>query len=95
MSKRWMGRTRRRRWRVADRTLDRLQPRRETAVEALEMATRTARSDGLCAALEDLRNGLLARLTPRGALRTETDVEAVLLAMGSVTRPGQKIRLFR
>ncbi len=41
-----------------------------------------------CPALEDLRDGLLARLTPRDALRTEADVEAVLAGMGSVTRPG-------
>jgi predicted DNA-binding transcriptional regulator YafY len=90
------GPDRRRRWRLADRMLDRLQPRQETAVEALEMASRTARSDGRlrhAAALEDLRDALLARLTPRDALRTEADVEAVLLAMGSVTRPGPKVNL--
>jgi predicted DNA-binding transcriptional regulator YafY len=45
------------------------------------------------AALEDLREGLLARLTPKDALRTETDVEAVLLGMGSVTRPGPRVNL--
>ena len=30
---------------------------------------------------------------PKDALRTETDVEAVLLAMGSVTRPGPRVNL--
>lgn len=90
------GPDRRRRWRVADRMLDRLQPRQETAVEALEMASRVARGDGRlrhAAALEDLRDGLLARLAPRDALRTEADVEAVLMAMGSVTRPGPRVNL--
>lgn len=87
------GPDRRRRWRVADTMLDRLQTRPETAIEALEIAGRTARGDGRlrhAAALEDLRDGLLARLTTKDALRTETDVEAVLLAMGSVTRPGPR-----
>ena len=37
------GPDRRRRWRVADAMLDRLQPRQETAIEALEIAGRTAR----------------------------------------------------
>lgn len=90
------GDDRRRRWRVADPMLDRLQTRHETAVEALEIAGRTARGDGRLrhvAALEDLRDGLLARLTPKDAMRTEADVEAVLMAMGSVTRPGPRVSL--
>nr|WP_245315126.1 WYL domain-containing protein [Rhizobium leguminosarum] len=90
------GLDRRRRWRVADPMLDRLQIRQETAIEALEIASRTARGEGRlrhAAALEDVRDGLLARLTPKDALRTEADVEAVLLAMGSVTRPGPRVNL--
>ena len=90
------GPDRRRRWRLADPMLDRLQIRQETAIEAVEIASRTARSDGRlrhAAALDDLRDGLLARLTPKDALRTETDVEAVLLGMGSVTRPGPRVNL--
>ncbi|MCD4662793.1 WYL domain-containing protein [Agrobacterium sp.] len=90
------GDDRKRRWRVADPLLEKLQIRQETAVEALEIATRAARSDGRvrhAGALEDLRSGLLARLTPREALRTEADVEAVLLGMGSVTRPGPRVNL--
>lgn len=90
------GLDRRRRWRVADSMLDRLQIRQETAIEALEIASRTARGEGRlrhAAALEDVRDGLLARLTPKDALRTEADVEAVLLAMGSVTRPGPRVNL--
>lgn len=90
------GEDRRRRWRVADRMLDRLQLRQETALEALEIASRTARLDGRlrhATALEDMRDGLLARLAPKDALRTEADVEAVLMAMGSVTRPGPRVNL--
>lgn len=90
------GPDRRRRWRVVDPMLDRLQIRQETAVEALEIASRTARADSRlrhATALDDLRDGLLARLTPKDALRTEADVEAVLLAMGSVTRPGPRVNL--
>lgn len=91
-----VGPDRRRRWRVADPVLDRLQPRQETAVEALQIASRAARGDGRlrhAVALEELCDGLLARLTPRDALRTEADVEAVLMAMSSVTRPGPKVNL--
>src|SRR3546814_18221809 len=76
--------------------LDRLQPRQETAVEALEIAMRTAREEGRlrhAVALADLRDGLLARLSPRDALRAGADVEAVLMAMGSVTRPGPRVSL--
>lgn len=90
------GPDRRRRWRVADPMLDRLQTRQETAIEALEIAGKAARSDGRlrhAVAMEDLRDSLPARLTPKDALRTEADVEAVLLAMGSVTRPGPRVNL--
>ena len=90
------GDDRRRRWRVADPMLDRLQPRQETAVEALEIAGRTALADGRlrhASALADLRDGLLARLAPKDAARTEADAEAVLTAMGSVTRPGPRVNL--
>src|SRR3546814_13129265 len=62
------GPDRRRRWRVMDRMVDRLQPRQETAVEALEIAMRSAREEGRlrqATALADLRDGLLARLPPR------------------------------
>lgn len=72
---------RRRYWRMDAPLPDRLQPRQETAIEALEIATRTAREEGRIRhsrALEDLRDGLLARLNPRDALRSEADAEAVL-----------------
>ncbi|ADY66031.1 helix-turn-helix transcriptional regulator [Agrobacterium tumefaciens] len=90
------GPDRRRRWRVLDPVLEKLQLRQETAIEALEIASKTARGEGRlrhAAALDDLRGGLLARLTPKDALRTEADVEAVLLGMGSVTRPGPRVNL--
>lgn len=90
------GEDRRRRWRIVDPALGRLQLRQETAIEALEIASLAARGDSRvrhAAALDDLRDELLARLTPKDALRTEADVEAVLLAMGSVTRPGPRVNL--
>ena len=90
------GDDRRRRWRVADPLLDRLNPRQETAIEALEIAARTAGEQGRlrhARALSDLRDGMLARLAPRDALRTEADAEAVLMALGQVTRPGPRVNL--
>jgi len=87
------GPDRRRRWRIADPVIEKLQLRQETAVEALEIASRTAHSDGRlrhATALDDVRRGLLARLTSKDATRTEADVEAVLLGMGSVARPGPR-----
>ncbi|THD71149.1 WYL domain-containing protein [Thalassobius vesicularis] len=90
------GPDRRRRWRIADPLLDRLEPRQETTIEALEIAIRTAGEQGRlrhAKALSDLRDGFLARLSPKEALRTEADAEAVLLALGHVTRPGPKVDL--
>lgn len=90
------GEDRRRRWRIVDPALGRLLLRQETAIEALEIASVAARSDGRvrhAAALDDLRDEVLARLRPKDALRAEADVEAALLAMGSVTRPGPRVNL--
>lgn len=87
---------RRRYWRLETPISESLQPRQETAIEALEIATRTAREDGRirhARSLEDLRDRLLARLDTRDALRTETDAEAVLASLGQVTRPGPKVAL--
>jgi predicted DNA-binding transcriptional regulator YafY len=90
------GPDRRRRWRLNDRLLERLEPRQETAIEALEIAGRTAKEQGRlrhAQALADMRDGLLARLAPKDALKTEADAEAVLAAFGQVTRPGPKVSL--
>lgn len=90
------GPDRRRRWRVADPLVHRLSPRQETAVEALEIAVRSASEQGRlrhAQALADLRDGLLARLATKDALRTEADVEAVLTALGQVARPGPRVSL--
>ncbi|MBK5567421.1 WYL domain-containing protein [Ensifer sp. SSB1] len=90
------GLDRKRRWRLTDPALERLQLRQETAIEALEIAGRAAETEGRlrhAGALSDLRDSLLARLAPKEALRTETDAEAVLTAMGYVTRPGPKVNL--
>jgi transposase len=61
----------RRRYRRMDAPLpDRLLPRQETAIEALETVACTARDEGRIwhsRALEDLRDGFLARLKPRDA----------------------------
>lgn len=85
------GEDRRRRWRVGDPLLDRLHLRQETAVEALEIATHTAREEGRlrhARTLSDLREELLARLAPAEIARIETDTEAVLAALGRIMRPG-------
>ncbi|GEC31699.1 DeoR family transcriptional regulator [Sinorhizobium fredii USDA 205] len=85
---------RKRRWRLVDPGLDRLQLRHETGVEALEIAVRGAEAEGRlrhARALADLRDGLLARVPTRA--RVEADAEAVLTAMGQVTRPGPRVSL--
>lgn len=86
------GDDRKRRWRLLDPGLSRLQLRHETGVEALEIAARTATAEGRlrhAKALKDLRDGLLTRIPARA--RVEADAEAVLAAMGQVTRPGPKV----
>ena len=86
------GDDRKRRWRLVDPGLSRLQLRYETGVEALEIAARTAEDEGRlrhARALDDLRDGMLARVPARA--RVEADAEAVLTAMGQVTRPGPQV----
>lgn len=88
------GADRKRRWRLADPSVQRLQLRHETAVEALEIAARAAAAEGRVRhgrALDDLREGLLARVPARA--RVEADAEAVLTALGQVTRPGPRVSL--
>jgi predicted DNA-binding transcriptional regulator YafY len=90
------GQDRKRRWRIADPHLPRLQLRQETGIEALEIAARKAEAEGRirhARALSSLRDGLLARLPSVDAARAEADAEAVLMAMGSVTRPGPRVNL--
>ena len=87
---------RRRYWRLDAPPPERLQPRQETTIEALEIAARTARDQARlrhARALEDLRDGLLARLTPRDATRSEADADAVLAGLGHVMRPGPTVAL--
>jgi predicted DNA-binding transcriptional regulator YafY len=86
------GDDRKRRWRLVDPGLSRLPLRHETGVEALEIAARTAQTEGRlrhARALDDLREGMLARVPARA--RVEADAEAVLAAMGQVTRPGPQV----
>lgn len=90
------GEDRKRRWRLADPHVERMQLRSETGLEALEIAARTASDEGRlrhAQALCDLRDGLLARLPSRSAARLEADAEAVLSALAQVTRPGPRVRL--
>lgn len=88
------GEDRKRRWRLVDPGLSKLQLHQDTAVAALDLATSQAREEGRhrhAQALNDLRDGLLARAPARA--RVEADAEAVLMAMGQVTRPGPKVAL--
>lgn len=90
------GEDRRRYWRLESPPPERLQPRQETTIEALEIAARDARGQTRlrhARALEDLRDGLLSRLSPRDATRSETDAEAVLAGLGQVMRPGPTVTL--
>lgn len=87
---------RRRYWRLDAPLPERLQPRQETTIEALEIAARAARNQARlrhARALEDVRDRLLARLTPRDASRSEADAEAVLAGLGQVMRPGPTVAL--
>lgn len=87
---------RRRYWRLEAPLPERLQPRQETTIEALEIAARAARDQARlrhARALEDLRDRQLAQLTPREASRSEADAEAVLAALGQVMRPGPTVAL--
>ncbi len=87
------GTDRRRRWRLLDPAVARLEPRQETTIEALEIATISARDDNRlrhARALEDMRDRLMARLPARDALRAEADAEAVLASLGHVARPGPR-----
>ena len=87
---------RRKYWRLEAPPPERLQARQETAIEALEIAARSARDQSRlrhAQALDDLRDGLMARLTPRDAFRTEADAEAVLAGLGHVMRPGPTVAM--
>lgn len=87
---------RKRRWRLEAPLPDALQPHQETAVEALEIAIREAYEQARlrhARALEDVRDRLLTRLTPRDARRSEADAEAILASLGKVMRPGPTVSL--
>lgn len=87
------GVDRRRRWRLLDPAIARLEPRQETTIEALEIATQSAHDDNRlrhARALESLRDRLITRLPARDALRAEADAEAVLASLGHIARPGPR-----
>lgn len=88
------GEDRRRRWRVVNPDFRHLRLRHEPAVEALRIAAQAAEAEGRlrhARALHDLQEEMLARVP--GRARIEADAEAVLTAMGQVTRPGPKVAL--
>lgn len=90
----WECEDRKRRWRLIETNLSRLHLRHETSAAALEIAVRSAQSEGRlrhARALTELREGLLSQVPSRA--RIEADAEAVLLAMGKVTRPGPRVSL--
>ena len=83
---------RRRWWKLIDPGLHLLRLRQDVALEALEIACRGANEDGRlrhARALEALRDAILAGAPQRA--RLEADAEAVLEAMGQVTRPGPRV----
>ena len=87
------GLDRRRRWRLLDPAIERLEPRQESTIEALEIAAQTAHEDNRlrhALALEETRDRLMARLPVRDSLRAEADAEAVLTSLGHVARPGPR-----
>ena len=87
---------RKRYWRLVDPQLERLQPRQETTLEALEIAVQAAYDENRLRhanALRDLRDGLIARLSTKDAYRAEADADAVLSGLGQVMRPGPRVPL--
>ncbi|WP_136686019.1 helix-turn-helix transcriptional regulator [Falsirhodobacter xinxiangensis] len=85
---------RRRRWKIGRERPIRLPRRQDTALEALDLAVRTARADHRtrhAEALAELRDALVANMAPRDALRAEADAEAILQTLGHVARPGPRI----
>lgn len=90
------GPDRRRRWRLSDPAATRMEMRSESELEALEIAARTARDEGRlrhARGLEDLRDGMIARMPRVDAARNEADADAVLMALGQVARPGPQVRV--
>ncbi|NOX41681.1 MAG: WYL domain-containing protein [Alphaproteobacteria bacterium] len=87
------GPDRRRRWRLLDSAIARMEPRQETTIEALEIAALSAHEDNRlrhARALEEMRDRLMSLLPARDALRAEADAEAVLASLGHVARPGPR-----
>jgi predicted DNA-binding transcriptional regulator YafY len=86
---------RRRRWKLRDPGLARLQGIRDDELAALEMSIRRAEREGATpdvAALQALRDRLLACMPGPHARRAEADAEALLEAQGFAARPGPVVR---
>lgn len=89
------GEDRRRRWRLSDPGLGRLQGLRDSELAALEMSLRAAEREGRtvdAAALASLRDRLLSAMPRSHARRAEADAEALLEAQGYAARPGPRVR---
>jgi predicted DNA-binding transcriptional regulator YafY len=86
---------RRRRWKLRDTSLLRLQGIGDSELAALELAIRRAEREGAgneVRTLTALRDRLLATLPRPHARRAEADAEAVLEAYGYASRPGPRVR---
>ncbi len=86
---------RRRRWKLRDTSLLRLQGIGDSELAALEMSIRRAEREGATnevRTLASLRDRLLATMPGPHARRAESDAEAVLEAYGYASRPGPRVR---
>jgi predicted DNA-binding transcriptional regulator YafY len=86
---------RRRRWKLRDTSLLRLQGIGDSELAALEMSIRRAEREGASnevRTLTSLRDRLLATMPGPHARRAEADAEAVLEAYGYASRPGPRVR---
>lgn len=90
------GPDRRRRWRLREPGLLRMQGLRDAELAALEMSIRRAEHEGAApdaAALRSLRDRLLATMPRPHARRAEADAEALLECQGYACRPGPRVRV--
>ncbi|MCF1708692.1 WYL domain-containing protein [Tabrizicola sp. J26] len=86
---------RRRRWKLRDTSLLRMQGIRDSELAALEMSIRRAEREGAIhevRTLTSLRDRLLATMPSSHARRAEADAEAVLEAYGYASRPGPRVK---
>jgi predicted DNA-binding transcriptional regulator YafY len=86
----------RRRWRLREPGLLRMQGLRDAELAALEMSIRRAEREGAepdAAAFRSLRDRLLATMPRPHARRAEAGAEALLECQGYASRPGPRVRV--